>query len=136
SANLLVIIPMLLSSMAVVREKKIGTIEQIIVTPIRRGEFILGKTIPFVLIGFADVALITVVATFWFEVPIRGSIPLLFGGTGLFLLSTLGMGLLISTVSHTQQQAMMSAFFFIFPAMLLSGFAVPIENMPPPVQWL
>jgi len=135
-ANIVLIITMLLSSMAVVREKEIGTIEQIIVTPIRRGEFILGKTIPFVLIGFADVALITAIAVFWFEVPIRGSIPLLFGGTALFLLSTLGMGLLISTVSRTQQQAMMSAFFFIFPAMLLSGFAFPIENMPEAIQWL
>jgi ABC-2 type transport system permease protein len=122
--------------MAVVREKEIGTMEQIIVTPIRRSEFILGKTIPFILIGFIDVALITLVAAFWFDVPIRGSIPLLFGATALFLMSSLGFGLLISTVSRTQQQAMMSAFFFIFPAMLLSGFAFPIENMPETVQWL
>jgi ABC-2 type transport system permease protein len=135
-ANIVFIITMLLSSMAVVREKEIGTMEQIIVTPIRRSEFILGKTVPFVLIGFIDVALITMVAAFWFKVPIRGSIPLLFGATALFLMSSLGFGLLISTISRTQQQAMMSAFFFIFPAMLLSGFAFPIENMPPAVQWL
>ncbi|MRR33763.1 ABC transporter permease [bacterium] len=135
-ANIVFIITMLLSSMAVVREKEIGTMEQIIVTPIRRGEFILGKTVPFVLIGFIDVALITLLAAFWFQVPIRGSIPLLFGATALFLMSSLGFGLLISTISRTQQQAMMSAFFFIFPAMLLSGFAFPIENMPEPVQWL
>jgi len=135
-ANIVFIITMLLSSMAVVREKEIGTMEQIIVTPIRRGEFILGKTVPFVLIGFIDVALITLLAAFWFQVPIRGSIPLLFGATALFLMSSLGFGLLISTISRTQQQAMMSAFFFIFPAMLLSGFAFPIENMPGPVQWL
>jgi ABC-2 type transport system permease protein len=135
-ANIVFIITMLLSSMAVVREKEIGTMEQIIVTPIRRSEFILGKTVPFVLIGFIDVALITVVAAFWFQVPIRGSIPLLFGATALFLMSSLGFGLLISTISRTQQQAMMSAFFFIFPAMLLSGFAFPIENMPDVVQWL
>jgi ABC-2 type transport system permease protein len=135
-ANIVFIITMLLSSMAVVREKEIGTMEQIIVTPIRRSEFILGKTIPFILIGFIDVALITLVAAFWFDVPIRGSIPLLFGATALFLMSSLGFGLLISTVSRTQQQAMMSAFFFIFPAMLLSGFAFPIENMPETVQWL
>jgi ABC-2 type transport system permease protein len=127
---------MLLSSMAIVREKEIGTMEQIIVTPIRRSEFILGKTVPFILIGFIDVALITLVAVFWFQVPIRGSIPLLFGATALFLMSSLGIGLLISTISRTQQQAMMSAFFFIFPAMLLSGFAFPIENMPETVQWL
>jgi ABC-2 type transport system permease protein len=122
--------------MAIVREKEIGTMEQIIVTPIRRSEFILGKTVPFILIGFIDVALITLVAAFWFQVPIRGSIPLLFGATALFLMSSLGIGLLISTISRTQQQAMMSAFFFIFPAMLLSGFAFPIENMPETVQWL
>jgi ABC-2 type transport system permease protein len=134
--NIVFIITMLLSSMAVVREKEIGTIEQVIVTPIGKGEFILGKTVPFVLIGFIDVALIAVVSSFWFEVPLRGSIPLLFGATALFLMSSLGIGLLISTISRTQQQAMMSAFFVIFPAMLLSGFAFPIENMPAVVQWL
>jgi ABC-2 type transport system permease protein len=135
-ANIVFIITMLLSSMAVVREKEIGTMEQIIVTPIRKGEFILGKTVPFVLIGFIDVAIITLVAIFWFDVPFRGNIPLLFAATALFLMSSLGFGLLISAISTTQQQAMMSAFFFIFPAMLLSGFAFPIENMPEPVQWL
>ena len=134
--NIVFIITMLLSSMAVVREKEIGTIEQVIVTPIGKGEFILGKTIPFVLIGFIDVTLISLVAVFWFEVPLLGSIPLLFGATALFLMSSLGIGLLISTISRTQQQAMMSAFFVIFPAMLLSGFAFPIESMPGPVQWL
>ena len=135
-ANIVLIITILLSSMAVVREKEVGTVEQIIVTPIRKGEFILGKTVPFILIGFIDVAIITLVAAFWFDVPIRGSLALLFGATALFLMSSLGFGLLISTVSTTQQQAMMSAFFFIFPAMLLSGFAFPIENMPQSVQWL
>jgi ABC-2 type transport system permease protein len=135
-ANIVLIITMLLSSMAVVREKEIGTMEQIIVTPISRTEFILGKTFPFVIIGFLDVALITAIAFFWFDVPIRGSLTLLFGATALFLMSSLGFGLFISTISHTQQQAMMSAFFFIFPAMLLSGFAFPIENMPEAVQWL
>lgn len=134
--NIVFIITMLLSSMAVVREKEIGTIEQVIVTPIGKGEFILGKTVPFVLIGFIDVGLIALVASFWFDVPLRGSIPLLFGATALFLMSSLGIGLLISTISRTQQQAMMSAFFVIFPAMLLSGFAFPIENMPTFVQWL
>lgn len=134
--NIVFIITMLLSSMAVVREKEICTIEQVIVTPIGKGEFILGKTIPFVLIGFLNVALISVVAVFWFEVPLRGSLLLLFGSTALFLMSSLGIGLLISTVSRTQQQAMMSAFFVIFPAMLLSGFAFPIESMPPAVQWI
>ncbi|GFO68249.1 transport permease protein [Geomonas limicola] len=134
--NIVFIITMLLSSMAVVREKEIGTIEQVIVTPIGKGEFILGKTVPFVLIGFINVALVSLVAVFWFEVPLRGSLMLLFGSTAVFLMSSLGIGLLISTISRTQQQAMMSAFFVIFPAMLLSGFAFPIESMPEPVQWL
>ena len=134
--NILFIITMLLSSLAVVREKEIGTIEQVIVTPIRKGEFILGKTVPFVIIGYIDVILITLVGMLVFDVPMRGSFLLLFFATGIFLMSSLGVGLLISTVSRTQQQAMMSAFFVIFPAMLLSGFAFPIENMPRPVQWL
>ena len=134
--NIVFIITMLLSSMAVVREKEIGTIEQVIVTPIGKGEFILGKTIPFVLIGFINVTIISLVAVFWFDVPMRGSILLLFGATALFLMSSLGIGLLISTVSRTQQQAMMSAFFVIFPAILLSGFAFPIDSMPRYVQWI
>ena len=134
--NILFVITMLLSAMAIVREKEIGTIEQVIVTPIRKGEFILGKTIPFVLIGYIDVALISLVGWLVFETPVRGSLWLLFLATTLFLMSSLGIGLLISTVSQTQQQAMMSAFFIIFPAMLLSGFAFPIENMPLTVQWL
>lgn len=130
------LVTLMLSSMAVVREKEIGTIEQIMVTPIRQSEFILGKTLPFALIGFADVALVTVIAAYWFDVPIRGSLLLLAGATSLYLMSTLGIGLLISTISRTQQQAMMSAFFYYFPAMLLSGFVFPIANMPETVQWL
>jgi ABC-2 type transport system permease protein len=130
------LVTLMLSSMAVVREKEIGTIEQIMVTPIRQSEFILGKMLPFALIGFADVVLVTVIAAYWFDVPIRGSLLLLFGATSLYLMSTLGIGLLISTISRTQQQAMMSAFFYYFPAMLLSGFVFPIANMPETVQWL
>lgn len=130
------LVTLMLSSMAVVREKEIGTIEQIMVTPIKQAEFILGKTLPFALIGFADVALVTVMAVYWFDVPFRGSVWLLVGATSLYLMSTLGIGLLISTISRTQQQAMMSAFFYYFPAMLLSGFVFPIANMPEAVQWL
>lgn len=135
-AIVVMLITLMLTSMAVVREKEIGTIEQIMVTPITPIEFILGKTLPFALIGFADVVLVTVVGVFWFEVPIQGSLLLLFGATALYLMTTLGIGLLISTVSRTQQQAMMSAFFFYFPAVLLSGFMFPIANMPQVVQWL
>lgn len=130
------LVTLLLTSMAVVREKEIGTMEQIMVTPITPVEFVLGKTIPFALVGFADVILVTLVGTYWFGVPIRGSVGLLLLATGFYLMTTLGAGLLISTISQTQQQAMMSTFFFFFPAMLLSGFAFPIANMPIVVQWL
>jgi len=135
-ALIVTLITLMLSSMAVVREKEIGTIEQIMVTPITQAEFILGKTVPFALIAYLDVVLIAVISAFWFDVPIRGSLGLLFGATTLFLMSTIGVGLLISTVSRTQQQAMMSAFFYYFPAVLLSGFMFPIANMPVAVQWL
>jgi ABC-2 type transport system permease protein len=127
---------LLLTSMAIVREKEIGTMEQIMVTPITPAEFILGKTIPFAIIGFVDVILVVLIGVFLFEVPIRGSLPLLLLATGLYLMTTLGVGLLISTISETQQQAMMTTFFFFFPAMLLSGFAFPIANMPQVVQWM
>jgi ABC-2 type transport system permease protein len=130
------IVTMLLTSMAVVREREIGTMEQIMVTPITPAEFILGKTIPFAIIGFVDVGLVTLIGRFWFEVPIRGDLGWLFFATGLYLMTMLGIGLFVSTVSQTQQQAMISTFFFFFPAMLLSGFAFPIANMPQPVQWL
>jgi ABC-2 type transport system permease protein len=135
-AIVVMLITLMLTSMAVVREKEIGTIEQMMVTPITPVEFILGKTLPFALIGFADVLLVTVVGVFWFGVPIHGSLLLLFFATALYLMTTLGIGLLISTVSRTQQQAMMSAFFFYFPAVLLSGFMFPIANMPEAIQWL
>lgn len=130
------VVTLLLTSMAVVREKEIGTMEQVMVTPIRPVEFILGKTIPFALIALVDVLLVTAIGAFWFEVPIRGNLLLLLLGTVLYLLTMLGLGLLISTVSQTQQQAMMSSFFYFFPAMLLSGFAFPIANMPRVVQWM
>ena len=135
-AIIVMLITLMLTSMAVVREKEIGTMEQIMVTPITPTEFILGKTVPFALIGFADVILVTVVGVFWFDVPIRGNLLLLFLATALYLMTTLGVGLLISTVSQTQQQAMMSTFFFYFPAVLLSGFMFPIANMPEVIQWL
>jgi len=135
-AIIVLLITLMLTSMAVVREKEIGTMEQIMVSPITPAEFILGKTVPFALIGFADVIGITLVGVLWFEVPIRGNLLLLLGATTLYLMTTLGVGLLISTVSGTQQQAMMSTFFFYFPAVLLSGFMFPIANMPELVQWL
>ncbi len=135
-ATLVMLVSLMLTSMAIVREKEVGTIEQIMVTPIRPVEFILGKCAPFAVIGYVNVAMVTLVGVFWFDIPIRGSFPLLLLGTTFFLLSTLGIGLFISTVSRTQQQAMMTTFFFFFPAMLLSGFVYPIANMPEVVQWL
>jgi len=122
-----------LTAFAVVREREIGTLEQIMVTPIRPVEFILGKTLPFFLIGLFDVALIATVGTFWFQVPFRGEILVLLTGAVLFLLCMLGVGLLISTLSSTQQQAMITSFFFIMPAITFSGFGFPISTMP---QWL
>lgn len=125
-----------LTAFAVVREREIGTLEQIMVTPIRPAEFILGKTLPFFLIGLFDVSLIGVVGTLWFQVPFRGQISVLFIGAILFLLCMLGVGLLISTVSATQQQAMVTSFFFIMPAITFSGFGFPISTMPKWLQYL
>jgi ABC-2 type transport system permease protein len=135
-AMLVMLVGLMLTSMAIVREKEAGTIEQIMVTPIRPVEFILGKCAPFAVIGFVNTAMVTAVALLWFGIPFRGSFPLLLLGVALFLLSNLGIGLFISTVSSTQQQAMMTTFFFFFPAMLFSGFIFPIPNMPAFFQWL
>jgi ABC-2 type transport system permease protein len=135
-ALMITLLTLLLTSLAIVREKEIGTMEQIMVTPIRPVEFILGKTVPFALISFVDLALVTFVGVFWFEIPVRGDFALLVFAMSIYLMSTLGVGLLISTVSQTQQQAMMSSFFFFMPAVLLSGFMFPIANMPAIVQWL
>ncbi len=131
--SLTTILVITLTSFAVVREREIGTLEQIMVTPIRPVEFILGKTLPFFLIGLFDVSLIALVGTLWFQVPFRGHISVLFTGAVLFLICMLGVGLLISTVSSTQQQAMVTSFFFIMPAITFSGFGFPIATMP---QWL
>ena len=131
--SLTLVLVITLTAFAVVREREIGTLEQIMVTPIRPAEFILGKTLPFFLIGLLDVTLIALVGSLWFQVPFRGSILVLFAGTVLFLLCMLGVGLLISTVSSTQQQAMVTAFFFIMPAITFSGFGFPISTMP---QWM
>jgi ABC-2 type transport system permease protein len=125
-----------LTSMAIVREREVGTMEQLLVTPLRRMELIVGKTVPAAVVSLADIALVTAVAVFWFRVPIRGSLALLLAASVLFLLSTIGIGLLISTVARTQQQAMMAMSFFFIPAMLLSGYLFPIASMPPAAQVL
>lgn len=135
-STILTLVTLTMTSMSIVREKEVGTMEQILVTPIRKFEFILGKTIPFTLIAYFDVIAILTVATFWFEVPLRGSIPLLFLAVSCYLLTILGIGFFISTISRTQQQALMSTFFFYFPMVLLSGFLFPIANMPTAIQWV
>jgi len=136
-ALLMMVMTTLLTSLAIVKEREVGTLEQLIVTPLRSFEIMLGKIIPFALIGMVDVCLVVFVVTVVFGIPVQGSVPLLFGLAGIFLLTTLGLGMLISTISHTQQQAMITAVFFVMlPMIFLSGFVFPIENMPPPIQYL
>jgi len=134
-ALLLLVITTNLSSMGIVREKEVGTLEQLNVTPLRRWELIVGKLLPYALVGMVDVCLVLAVAVLWFQVPLRGSVTLLFALTLVYLMSTLGLGLFVSTISSTQQQAMMTTiFFFLMPMIYLSGFIFPIENMPAVIQ--
>src|SRR5207302_4281814 len=134
-ALLLLVVTTNLSSMGIVRERELGTLEQLNVTPLRRWELIVGKLLPYGLVGMIDVVLVLAVAIAWFQVPLRGSIWLLLALTVVYLLTTLGLGLFVSTISSTQQQAMMtSMFFFLMPMMYLSGFVFPIENMPAIIQ--
>jgi ABC-2 type transport system permease protein len=135
-AMLVMLVTVILTSMAVVREKEVGTIEQLLVSPITPAEFILGKTLPFAIIGYVDVLLVSFLGVFWFDVPIRGSVLLLLLSTTFYLMTTLGIGLLISTACRTQQQALMTVFLVFFPFVLLSGFMFPVENMPRSVQYL
>ncbi len=135
-AFLIMLLTLLFTSMAVIREKESGTMEQLIVTPLKPIELILGKTIPYIIVVESQMVIVTLFAILWFHVPMKGSAPLLFAATCLFLLSTLGIGLFISTVSVTQQQAMMTTFFFAMPFFMLSGFVFPIGNMPEVIQWL
>jgi ABC-2 type transport system permease protein len=134
-ALVLMIISTVLTSMAIVKEKERGTIEQLIVTPIKPIELIAGKLLPFAIISLIDITLVTMVAVFWFQIPLHGSFILLFLLSALFMLTTLGLGLLISTVSKTQQQAMLISMLLIMPIILLSGVMSPIDNMPVAVQY-
>jgi ABC-2 type transport system permease protein len=134
-ALLLLVITTNLSSMGIVREKELGTLEQLNVTPLRRWELIVGKLLPYGLVGMLDVLLVIAVALLWFQIPLRGSFTLLIALTAIYLLSTLGLGLFVSTISSTQQQSMMTTmFFFLTPMIYLSGFIFPIENMPAVIQ--
>ena len=134
--NIIALVTIMLTAMSIVREKEIGTMEQLMVTPLRPIELILGKLLPFALAGILQMILVTGAALLIFRIPFRGNPLLLLASSMLFLLTTLGIGLFISTISRTQQQAMMSTFFFFMPALLLSGFSFPIRNMPLPAQYL
>jgi ABC-2 type transport system permease protein len=133
--NIMMLVTLSLTAMAIVREKEIGTMEQLMVTPIRPVELILGKTLPFVAIGFWDMILVVTASLLIFRVPFAGSFALLCLAAFLFILTTLGAGLFISTISKTQQQANMSTFLIFQPFIMLSGFTFPIRNMPEAVQW-
>ena len=134
-AFLVMLTSLLFTSLAIIREKEAGTIEQLIVTPLKSSELILGKTIPYITIAIGQMIMVTVVAVLWFGVPFNGNFLVIFAGGCLFLLSTMGIGLFISTVSSTQQQAMMTTFFFLLPFFMLSGLIFPIANMPKIIQW-
>src|SRR5690348_8598255 len=136
AANILMMITLMLTGQAIIREKEIGTMEQLMVTPMRPIELMLGKTLPFALVGIVDMLIITTVALLMFHVPFRGNFFLLLFCAILFLMTSLGAGLFLSTISQTQQQANMMSFFFNTPAFMLSGFTFPIRNMPVAVQYL
>ncbi|MGB8681360.1 MAG: ABC transporter permease [Candidatus Binatus sp.] len=133
--TLVLVSVMTLTAFAVVREREIGTLEQLMVTPISPAELIAGKTLPFLLVGLANVVVVAIMGTLWFQVPFRGNVFVLMLGTTLFLSSALGVGLLISTLCETQQQAFAISFFYISPAIMLSGFGYPITSMPTALQW-
>jgi len=126
----------LLTAVAIVRERERGTIEQLIVTPIRSWELIVGKLVPYVVIAFGDAVEVLVLGTLWFHVPVRGNIGLLLGLAGLFVMTTLSIGLFISTIAHTQQEAMLTTFMTILPTIFLSGFFFPVAAMPQVLQWI
>lgn len=134
-ATMLFIFSLLLTSIGIVREKEIGTIEQVMVTPIRRLEFILGKTIPYMLTGYVSMTFMLLVAYIIFGVSVRGSLSLLYLLTGVYLAGNLGIALIISTTAHTQQQALLTSFLVLMPSVMLSGFLFPVTNMPEAVQF-
>ena len=131
---LTLVVTMLVTALTVAREREQGTFDQLLVTPLRPGEILLGKALPGFLIGIVQGTVILLIATLWFKVPLLGSLPVLYAGLALFLLSAVGAGLLISSLAVTQQQGLLGAFLFMVPAVILSGFATPIANMPLIVQ--
>jgi drug efflux transport system permease protein len=130
AASILIIVTTIVTAMGLTREREMGTLEQLLVTPIHPLVLMVGKIIPYAIFGLIDATFILVVGNVLFDVPIRGSLWLAFGGVALYLVATLGVGLVISTLARTQQQALMAGFFFIMPAILLSGFMTPVAAMP------
>lgn len=134
---LLSIVTLLLTSLAVVKEKEIGTMEQLIVTPLKPYQIIIGKLVPFILLGFISIIIVLTAMRLIFDIPVKGSLFFLFLSSFFYILSTLGLGLFVSTISKTQQQAMMIAVFaLMMPMVFLSGFAFPVENMPEIIQYI
>ena len=133
---LALVVTTIVTALSVAREREAGTFDQLLVTPLRPVEILIGKSIPGILIGLVEGSVILLVVVFWFEVPLRGSLGALYLGMFLFLLSAVGIGLMISSLAITQQQGILGAFLFLVPAVILSGFATPISNMPEPVQQL
>jgi ABC-2 type transport system permease protein len=133
---LLLLMCLLLTAMTVARERELGTLEQLMVSPLTPGELMLGKTIPVAIIALIDLAIISVVAIFWFRVPLQGSAVVLVAAASIYILASLSMGLFISSVSRTQQEAFMTMFLVILPAIVLSGFLYPVHTMPVAIQYL
>ncbi len=127
---------LLLTALAVVREREVGTLEQLLVSPLTAGELMLGKTIPVAGIAIMQLTVVTAIALLWFDTPLRGSVPALLLAAVLFIVAGLSLGLYISTISSTQQEAFLSMFLFLLPAIILSGFLYPIDNMPDFFRWL
>jgi ABC-2 type transport system permease protein len=135
-AMILFVLTSILTATAVVRERERGTIEQLIVTPIRPWELVVGKILPYVILAFVNMAEVLALGHFWFGVPVRGNLLLILALSGLFLLSSLGIGLLVSTIANTQQEAMLVVWMTLLPAIFLSGFFFPVEAMPKVLQWI
>lgn len=133
-ALLTLVVTTVVTALTVARERELGTFEQLLVTPYRPIEILIGKAVPALLIGLAEGTVIIVVGVLWFGVPLRGDLGLLYAGLVIYLLAVIGVGLTISTIARTQQQAILGAFLFVVPAVILSGFATPIANMPPLIQ--
>jgi ABC-2 type transport system permease protein len=133
-ALLTLVVTVVITSLTVAREREVGTFEQLLVTPFRPFEILIGKSVPPVVIGLAEGSVIIAIAVWWFGVPLRGDVGLLYVALFFYLLAVIGVGLMLSSLARTQQQAILGAFLFVVPAIILSGFATPISNMPPLIQ--